>query len=66
MPHTRPTCTGSCADEDRWLDRVEWHEITPGTRAYLEAAADADFETLVRAAYARFAGHAAAGVAYHF
>ena len=57
---------GACADEDRWFDRVGWHEIRPGTRAALGAPADAGFEALVRAAYDKFAGHAVAGVAYHF
>jgi hypothetical protein len=55
-----------CTDEDRWFDRVEWHEIRPGTRAFLGAPADADFPRLVRAAYDRFSELAAAGVAYHF
>jgi hypothetical protein len=55
-----------CGDEDRWFDRVEWHEIKPGTRTLLGGAADADFRALVRAAYERFSGLAAAGVAYHF
>jgi hypothetical protein len=58
--------TGACAEEDRWLDEIEWHEIRPGTRRFLDALPDADFATLVRAAYGRFAGHAAAGIAYHF
>lgn len=58
--------TGSCAEEDRWLDEIEWHEIRPGTRRFLDALPDADFATLVRAAYGRFADHAAAGIAYHF
>jgi hypothetical protein len=57
---------GSCADQDRWFDHVEWHDISPGTRAFLSAPPDADFKTLVRAAYDRFLDHAAAGVAYHF
>jgi len=57
---------GSCADEDRWFDRVDWHEIRAGTRAVVHAPADADFNALTRAAYERFSGHAAAGVAYHF
>jgi hypothetical protein len=68
--HSLPTALvlpiGCCADEDRWLDRVEWHEIRPGTRAFLGAPADADFRRLVRAAYDRFSELAAAGVAYHF
>src|SRR5579871_236050 len=57
---------GCCADEDRWFDRVEWHEVRPGTRAFLGVTADADFPRLVRAAYERFADWAVAGVAYHF
>jgi hypothetical protein len=57
---------GCCADEDRWFDRVEWHEVRPGTRACLSVSADADFRCLVRAAYERFSELAAAGVAYHF
>jgi hypothetical protein len=57
---------GSCADRDRWFDHVEWHDISPGTRAFLSVSADADFKALVRAAYERFSDHAAAGVAYHF
>jgi hypothetical protein len=56
----------SCADQDRWFDHVEWHDISPGTRAFLGALADADFKALVRAAYERFSDHAAAGIAYHF
>jgi hypothetical protein len=68
--HWLPTAmvlpTESCADEDRWFDRVEWHEIRDGTRAFLGVAADADFRTMVRAAYNRFRDFAAAGVAYHF
>ena len=68
--HSQPTALvlpiGSCADEDRWLDNIEWHEIRPGTRRFLGAPADADYTSLVRAAYVRFADHAAAGVAYHF
>ena len=68
--HSLPTALvlpmGCCADEDRWLDRVEWHEIRPGTRAFLGASADADFPRLVRAAYDRFSELATAGVAYHF
>ena len=57
---------GSCADEDRWLDSIEWHKIRPGTCRFLGAPADADYASLVRAVYVRFANHAAAGVAYHF
>ena len=57
---------GSCVDQDRWFDNVEWHDISPGTRAFLGAAAEADFKVLVRVAYERFSDHAAAGVAYHF
>ena len=68
--HLLPTALvlpiGSCADEDRWFDRVEWHEIRPGTRAFLGVPADADFPCLVRAAYDRFSELAAAGGAYHF
>ncbi|SRR6266851_2575299 len=68
--HSLPTALvlpmGCCADEDRWLDRVEWHEIRPGTRAFLGVPADADFPRLVRAAYDRFSEFTAAGVAYHF
>jgi hypothetical protein len=68
--HALPTAlvlpSGSCADEDRWFDRVEWHEVRPGTRAFLGMPADADFPRLVRAAYDRFSELAAAGVAYHF
>jgi hypothetical protein len=57
---------GSCADTDRWFDRIGWHEIRAGTRGILSAPADADFTDLARRAYHAFAGHAAAGVAYHF
>ena len=57
---------GCCPDPYRWFDAVEWHEISPGTRAFLGAASDAKFDALVRAAYERFSDHAAAGVAYHF
>jgi len=57
---------GCCADQDRWFDRVEWHTIRPGTRAILGVGADASFKVLARAAYDRFSGHAAAGIAYHF
>jgi hypothetical protein len=57
---------GACADEDRWLDEIEWHDIKPGTRRFLDASPDADYPTLVRAAYARFVSYAAAGIAYHF
>lgn len=68
--HSLPTALvlpiGCCADEDRWFDRVEWHEIRPGTRASLGAPGDADFRCVVRAAYDRFSEFAAAGVAYHF
>ncbi len=68
--HSRPTALvlpiGSCADEDRWFDNVEWHEIRPGTRKFLRVPPDADYASLVRAAYERFPAHAAAGVAYHF
>jgi hypothetical protein len=68
--HSLPTALvlpmGCGADEDRWFDRVEWHKIRPGTRAFLGAPADADFLRLVRAAYDRFSESAAAGVAYHF
>lgn len=55
-----------CTDEDRWFDNVEWYEIRPGTRAFLDARADADYRHAVRAAYERLDGWAAAGVAYHF
>jgi len=57
---------GYCADEDRWFDRIGWHEIRPGTRTALGGPADADFQRLARAAYGRFSPLAAAGVAYHF
>ena len=56
----------SCLDEHRWFDRIEWHEIRAETRACLSAPPDADFRTLLRAAYARFSHCAAAGVAFHF
>jgi len=45
---------------------IEWHEIRSGTRRFLGAPEDADYASLVPAAYARFANHAAAGVSYHF
>jgi hypothetical protein len=68
--HSLPTAVvlpmGCCADEDRWFDRVEWHEIRPGTRTLLGAPADADFRSVLRAAYNRFSEWVAAGVAYHF
>jgi len=68
--HAVPTAlvlpTGCCADADRWFDNVRWHEIRPGTRAFLGVPADADFRRLVRAAYERFSELAAVGVAYHF
>jgi hypothetical protein len=57
---------GACTDEYRWFDRVGWHDIRPGTRAALGAPADAGFDTLSRAAYDKFAGYTATGVAYHF
>jgi hypothetical protein len=57
---------GSRADEDRWFDRIEWHEIKAGTRRLLGTPPDADFARLARAAYGRFGDHIAAGVAYHF
>jgi hypothetical protein len=57
---------GCCVDEDRWFDRVDWHEIEPGTRACLGLPADADFRRMVRAVYDRFSDQTAAGVAYHF
>lgn len=58
--------TRVCADEDRWLDEIEWHQISPGTRRFLGVPLDADYATLVRAAYDRYAGFAAASIAYHF
>ncbi len=68
--HWLPTAivlpVGSCLDEHRWFDRIEWHEIRAETRACLSAPPDADFRTLLRAAYARFSQCAAAGVAFHF
>jgi len=57
---------GCCADADRWFDHIEWHTISPRTRAFLGMPADANFEALVRAAYEKFSDCAAAGVAYHF
>lgn len=57
---------GCSADEYRWFDLVEWHEIKLGTRTFLGASADADFKTMIHAAYERFSNHAAAGIAYHF
>jgi hypothetical protein len=57
---------GCCADEDRWFDRVGWHEIRLGTRALLGVSADADFRELARVAFERFSDRTAAGVAYHF
>lgn len=57
---------GCCTDEHRWFDHVEWHEIKPGTRAFLGVSANADFKTMIRAAYVRFSDHAVAGIAYHF
>jgi hypothetical protein len=57
---------GCCPDADRWFDDLSWHEIRPGTRALLGASADAGFQQLAQAAYERFTGLAAAGVAYHF
>jgi hypothetical protein len=68
--HALPTAIvlplGCCTDADRWFDRIEWHEISPGTRLALGTSADADFGQIARAAYDRFSAHAAAGVAYHF
>lgn len=68
--HSLPTAVvppiSCCAGEDRWFDRVEWHEIRPGTRAFLGVSADADFAHLVGAACDRFSELAVAGVAYHF
>lgn len=55
-----------CEDEDRWFDNVGWHDIRAGTRAFLGVPDDADYRHVVRAAYDRFPGLAAAGVAYHF
>jgi hypothetical protein len=66
LPTTIVLPIGCCADEDRWADCVSWHEIRSGTRAFLGASADADFRALVHAAYKRFLGWVAAGVAYHF
>lgn len=57
---------GCCSDEDRWFDRIEWHEISPGARRFLGVPRDADFARLVLAAYQRFSDYAAAGIAYHF
>jgi hypothetical protein len=57
---------GCGADKYRWFDRVEWHEISDGTRSLLGVTPDAGFKTLASAAYERFSDHAAAGVAYHF
>src|SRR5437868_567091 len=45
--HRMPTAValpvGYCADEDRWFDCVEWHDIKHGTRAALGVSIDADF-----------------------
>lgn len=57
---------GSCADEVRWFDNIEWHDIGPRTRQFLGVQCGADYHCLVRAAYDRFADHVAAGVAFHF
>jgi hypothetical protein len=57
---------GSCTDADRWFDRIGWHDIPAGTRAFLGATSNADFPALVRAVYDRFLDQAAASVAYHF
>jgi len=57
---------GCCPDEYRWFDRIEWHDIKPGTRRFLGAPPDADYRSLVLAAYDRFADHVAAAVAFHF
>ena len=54
---------GYCADEDRWFDCVEWHDIKPGTRAALGVSLEAEFRTLVRAAYDKLPGLVVAGVA---
>ena len=54
---------GCCADEERWFDRIDWHEIKLGTRYALEPPDDADFRRLAQAAFERFSGLAAAGVA---
>jgi hypothetical protein len=66
LPTTLILPFGCCIDQDRWFDNIEWHDIPAGTRRFLDAAPDADFATLVRAAYDRFSDHAAAGIAYHF
>ncbi len=57
---------GSCPDSDRWFDTVKWHQISDGTRRFLGAPDEAGFAELATLACARFSGHAAAGVAYHF
>jgi hypothetical protein len=57
---------GCGPDDARWFDRIEWHETRPETRALLGVPPDADFRRLARAAFDRYRGNAAAGVAYHF
>jgi hypothetical protein len=60
LPH------GSAPDAARWFDNLGWRETNPATFDVLAVPADTPFESLVRAAYLRFADHATAGVAYHF
>ena len=70
-PRALPTAlvlpAGCCADEGRWFDRVEWHDIKPGTRGFSWARPPtpisgrwcaqpmSGFQTMRRA-----------GIAYHF
>lgn len=42
-----------------------WHPILADIAGFLARPPEAEFRDLVLAAYERFEGHAAAGVAYH-
>jgi hypothetical protein len=57
---------GSAPDAARWLDSTGWYETCPATHDVLGTALSVPFKSLIRAAYSKFEGHAAAGVAYHF
>jgi hypothetical protein len=69
LSHAFPTTIvlpdGACADELRWLEAGTWHPIPGEAKAFLGQPAEASFKPVATAAYERFAGCAAAGVAYH-
>jgi hypothetical protein len=63
-PSTLVLPPGAVEDRTRWLDT--WPEMGPREAfAWLDLAPKATWEDIVRAAYARFEDHWAAGVAYH-